>query len=34
MRARKVTDFLQNYFPSPAPWERTDDVDLEATRVG
>ena len=34
VRARKVTDFLQNYFPSPAPWERADDLEVESTQVG
>ncbi|WP_199706422.1 stealth family protein [Amnibacterium setariae] len=24
VRAKKVTEFLQTYFPSPAPWERAD----------
>jgi len=34
VRARKVTDFLQNYFPLAAPWERTEDLDATSSQVG
>ncbi len=34
VRARKVTEFLERYFPLPAPWERTDDAPAEPARAG
>jgi len=34
LRARKVTDFLQNYFPLPAPWERADELDATSSQAG
>jgi hypothetical protein len=30
LRARKVTEFLENYFPLPAPWEKTEDAEASA----
>lgn len=34
VRAMKVTDFLQNYFPLAAPWERADDAHETSVQAG
>ena len=33
-RARKVRSFLEQYYPTPAPWEKTDDGVATTASVG
>lgn len=34
VRARKVTEFLEHYFPLSAPWERSDDLEDAPAQAG
>ncbi|WP_375388102.1 stealth family protein [uncultured Amnibacterium sp.] len=34
VRAKKVTAFLEHYFPLPAPWERVEDAEIEPAQAG